>query len=88
MLSDEAIKSGCHILLSTVVLSVERLEEENKFLVSCTASGLGVKKFTCRSLITATGCRERTRPEIHIAGPRPSGVYTAGLAQMMINMRG
>jgi thioredoxin reductase len=41
-----------------------------------------------KALIMATGCRERTREMIHVAGTRPSGVYPAGLAQKMINIEG
>lgn len=41
-----------------------------------------------RALIMATGCRERTREMIHIAGTRPAGVFPAGLAQKLINMEG
>jgi len=41
-----------------------------------------------RTLIMATGCRERTREMIHVAGTRPAGVYPAGLAQKMINIEG
>lgn len=39
-------------------------------------------------LIMATGCRERTREMINIPGTRPAGVFTAGLAQKLINMEG
>lgn len=41
-----------------------------------------------RALIMATGCRERTREMIHVAGTRPAGVFPAGLAQKMINIEG
>ncbi|MDD5383044.1 MAG: FAD-dependent oxidoreductase [Candidatus Margulisbacteria bacterium] len=41
-----------------------------------------------KALIMATGCRERTREMVHIAGTRPAGVYPAGLAQKMINIEG
>ena len=41
-----------------------------------------------RALIMATGCRERTREMIHIAGTRPAGIYPAGLAQKLINIEG
>jgi len=41
-----------------------------------------------RALIMATGCRERTREMIHVAGTRPAGIYPAGLAQKMINIEG
>ena len=32
------------------------------------------------------GCREKTRPNLMIPGDRPSGIYTAGLAQAFINL--
>jgi len=41
-----------------------------------------------KALIMATGCRERTREMIHIPGDRPAGVYSAGLAQKLINIEG
>ena len=41
-----------------------------------------------KAVIMATGCRERTREMIHIAGTRPSGVFSAGLAQKLINIEG
>ncbi|MFH1996036.1 MAG: FAD-dependent oxidoreductase [Candidatus Omnitrophota bacterium] len=41
-----------------------------------------------RALITATGCREKTREMVHIAGTRPAGIFSAGLAQKLINIEG
>lgn len=41
-----------------------------------------------RALIMATGCREKTREMIHVAGTRPAGIYSAGLAQKLINIEG
>lgn len=41
-----------------------------------------------RCLIMATGCREKTREMVHIAGTRPSGIFSAGLAQKLINIEG
>jgi NADPH-dependent 2,4-dienoyl-CoA reductase/sulfur reductase-like enzyme len=40
------------------------------------------------AVIMATGCRERTREMIHIPGTRPAGVFSAGLAQKLINVEG
>ncbi len=34
------------------------------------------------------GCRERNRGNIRIPGSRPSGVFTAGLAQRLVNIEG
>ncbi len=47
-----------------------------------------LEQIKARSLIMATGCRERTREMIHIAGTRPAGIFPAGLAQKMINIEG
>jgi len=34
------------------------------------------------------GCRERNRGNVRIPGARPAGVYTAGLAQRLVNIEG
>jgi len=41
-----------------------------------------------KALIMATGCREKTREMVHIPGTRPAGIFSAGLAQKMINIEG
>ncbi|MDD5655592.1 MAG: FAD-dependent oxidoreductase [Candidatus Omnitrophica bacterium] len=41
-----------------------------------------------KAVIMATGCRERTREMVHISGTRPAGVFSAGLAQKLINIEG
>jgi NADPH-dependent 2,4-dienoyl-CoA reductase/sulfur reductase-like enzyme len=38
------------------------------------------------AVVFATGCRERTRGAIGIPGTRPSGIYTAGTAQHLMNV--
>jgi len=41
-----------------------------------------------KAVIMATGCREKTREMVHIAGTRPAGIFSAGLAQKLINVEG
>ena len=41
-----------------------------------------------KAIVMATGCRERTREMIYIPGTRPAGVFSAGLAQKLINIEG
>jgi len=41
-----------------------------------------------KAIIMATGCRERTREMVHIPGTRPAGIFSAGLAQKLINIEG
>lgn len=47
-----------------------------------------LKKVKAKAIIMATGCRERTREMIHIPGTRPAGIFSAGLAQKLINTEG
>jgi len=47
-----------------------------------------MEEVRAKALIMATGCRERTREMIHIAGTRPAGIFSAGLAQKLINIEG
>lgn len=49
-------------------------------------SRAGMLQLTGRAVVLAMGCRERTRSEIKIPGSRPTGVFTAGLAQRYINI--
>jgi thioredoxin reductase len=51
------------------------------------ASPKGLLCFNTKALILAMGCRERTRGQICIPGTRPAGVYTAGVAQNLINLK-
>ena len=48
----------------------------------------GVRTVNSKTLILATGCRERTAKQVFIHGSRPSGVFTAGTAQHYINLLG
>lgn len=48
----------------------------------------GVVSYIAKSLILATGCRERTAKQVFIHGTRPSGVFTAGTAQHFTNLLG
>jgi len=47
-----------------------------------------LQRIKAKVLIFATGCRERTREMIHLPGERPAGVFSAGLAQKLINIEG
>lgn len=48
----------------------------------------GLLHIRAGAIILAMGCRERPRGAILIPGERPSGVYTAGMAQKLTNMQG
>jgi NADPH-dependent 2,4-dienoyl-CoA reductase/sulfur reductase-like enzyme len=56
--------------------------------VFCYSFEHGVFAIHTRAIILAMGCRERNRGNIGVPGSRPSGVYTAGLAQRLLNIEG
>jgi NADPH-dependent 2,4-dienoyl-CoA reductase/sulfur reductase-like enzyme len=41
-----------------------------------------------KAIVLAMGCREKTRFAIGIPGSRPAGIFTAGLAQKLVNVDG
>jgi len=47
----------------------------------------GLQHYRAKVIILAMGCRERTRGAISIPGTRPAGIYTAGVAQELINLK-
>ncbi len=47
----------------------------------------GLQHYRAKVIILAMGCRERTRGAINIPGARASGIYTAGVAQELINLK-
>ena len=48
----------------------------------------GEFKIVPKSVVLAMGCREKTRFAIGIPGSRPAGIFTAGLAQKLVNVDG
>lgn len=56
--------------------SVEITTEKGKFVLKS------------KAIVLAMGCRERTAGNILLTGTRPSGVFTAGEAQRLVNIQG
>ncbi len=46
----------------------------------------GLIKYQAKAVILTMGCRERTRGALGIPGERPTGVFTAGVAQAYMNL--
>ena len=57
-------------------------------IVTCVNETDGLMQIKAGAVILAMGCRERNRGAVRIPGTRPAGVYTAGAAQMFVNMKG
>ncbi|MEN6499174.1 MAG: FAD-dependent oxidoreductase [Rectinema sp.] len=72
--------------LRTTVLDIR--EEGGLKAIYCVSPSQGMMRIEARAIVLAMGCRERTRGNIRIPGTRPAGIYTAGLAQRLINIEG
>lgn len=62
------------VCLRTFVTRVEKLGEGFCVVV---VSSEGLKKIHTKTLVLATGCRERSAKQVFIHGTRPAGVFTA-----------
>ena len=67
---------------------VTRVEKKDSGFEITAVSSNGIEKFFTKSIVLATGCRERTAKQVFIQGTRPSGVFTAGTAQNFVNLQG
>jgi NADPH-dependent 2,4-dienoyl-CoA reductase/sulfur reductase-like enzyme len=74
--------SAVEYLPDTTVLSVA----ENRTAV-LSGAVCGYRAVSFRHLILATGCRETPIGALPVAGTRPAGVFTAGQAQALVNLR-
>ena len=74
---------GIPYKLNTMVLNIT---EDKK--VIATNSTDGIFEIKAKAIILAMGCRERAKGALNIAGTRPSGVYSAGTAQKLVNVKG
>ena len=79
----EVIDKKIPVLLNTMVLSVD----ESKGITASNTED-GIFQIEAKAIILAMGCRERPRGALNIAGTRPSGIYSAGMAQKLVNMKG
>ena len=91
----KALEVGAEILTGHMVTEIRPETGESaggagtgetaaRFLVTA-ASPHGLRQLRTRSVVLATGCRERTRGMLSIPGSRPAGIFTAGVAQNLIN---
>ncbi len=78
---DQVKEKKIPFLLNSMVVS---LTPQKEVIV---VNNNGLIHYQARIIILAMGCRERTRGAISIPGARPSGIYTAGVAQELINLK-
>lgn len=73
--------------LETSVMSLDE-GDDGRLVATISGPRMGYARVSCGAVVLACGCRERNRGNINIAGTRPSGVWTAGTAQKLINCDG
>ena len=79
-------ESSIRLFTGTTVTQIQK--PESGFQIIGYSAANGITRFNCRAVILAMGCRERNRGNIHIPGSRPAGIFTAGLAQRLVNIEG
>ena len=75
--------SGITVFLEAMVLSLT----EGK-VVRAISPTAGLMELEAGAIVLAMGCRERSAGAIALAGTRPAGIYTAGMAQRLSNVEG
>jgi len=81
--SDQVIEKKIDYRLTSNVLSISKDK-----VITYSNSYEGIVEVQADAIILTTGCYERNAGAIQIAGDRPSGVYTAGQAQLYLNCCG
>ncbi|WAW15057.1 NAD(P)/FAD-dependent oxidoreductase [Peptostreptococcus equinus] len=79
---DQVNELGIEYILNTMVIELNK----DKEIIALSEDGL--INIGAKSIVLAMGCRERTAGAVAMNGYRPAGVYTAGMAQRMMNMEG
>ncbi len=74
-------EKNIEVLINTFVTSIK----DNEVTI---VNSNGEQKVKAKSIILATGAREKTAANICLTGSRPAGVMTAGTAQKMVNIMG
>jgi NADPH-dependent 2,4-dienoyl-CoA reductase/sulfur reductase-like enzyme len=89
-LIDRVTKSKIAVYLNTTVtgFTTNNFSSSGSHKELNCVSPSGIMKIKSRVLLLAMGCRERNRGNVRIPGSRPSGIYTAGLAQRLVNIEG
>jgi len=75
--------SPVEVLTDTMVLEIGA---DRTVLISGAKTLL--KRIHTKSVVLATGCRERPIGALPVTGSRPAGIFTAGAAQKMLNLGG
>jgi len=79
---EQVQERGIEVLTDTFVLQVT----QDKKVIYTNLNG--ITEVQAKAIILATGCRERSKGALNVAGTRPSGIFSAGTAQKYVNIHG
>lgn len=88
LVNEDTIPHYLGMTITEIEAGREGTENEGRHKVYGFSATTGMVCFDVRAVVLAMGCRERNRGNIGTPGTRPSGVYTAGLAQRLVNVEG
>lgn len=74
---------GIEYMLNTMVMDISKEK-----VVTAMNREEGLFEIQAKAIILAMGCRERPRGALNTPGYRPSGIFSAGTAQRLVNMEG
>ena len=77
----ESLGIECRLDTMVINLSSDRV-------VTTVSAREGLRQIKARAVVLAMGCRERPRGALATPGFRPAGVFSAGMAQRLVNIEG
>lgn len=85
---EQLLGRAIEVCTSTFVLEASRDPRDSTFRLTLQNGHRGIFEIRSKTVVLATGCRERTARQVWIHGSRPSGIFTAGTAQYLVNVKG
>ena len=80
---DKVRELGIEYRLNTMVMDISPQK-----IVTALNRHKGLMEIKAEAVILAMGCRERSRGALNIPGYRPTGIFSAGTAQRLVNIEG
>jgi len=74
-------------LTDSMVIGIDQ-EKGEYHTVTFVNKELGYQVVNTKTVVLSMGCREKSRGALSIPGTRPSGVFSAGTAQKIVNIKG
>ena len=85
---NQALDLNIEYRLNTMVMDISLAEGSSDKIVTAMNRTDGLFHINAKTVILAMGCRERSKGALNIPGTRPAGIYSAGTAQKLVNIKG